>query len=873
MAQNPNPPNVSSTDPESYKKILNILSEIDKVRSNTLTTEENLDIIFNRLGSRAAKFKEELIKQRVELEDTVNKYKQILQARENISIVEKELLEINEKFYLDSINQVSLSKDEKDLLEEKRKKLKQIYDLANEDDETLKKQIAGQEKTLKGLETKKSLMDKISTIGRSFVNDVLESQIVKTFTIAGGYQIIKNQLSAVVAANQEFAKTTGMIASEIVKPEAVAQLGAYGVGVADLTRTTGALVTSMVSFTNQTPQVQSSLAATAAKFENLNVSAAESGAVFDIFTKTLNIAGEDAGAAMETMAKTAKGIGMAPAAMIKDFNAVMPQLAANGKKAQDVFYGLEKQAKSLGMSIGDLVSIAEGFDTFEGAAQKAAVLNSILGDNYLNSLELVQANEQERIELIKQGFDLSGRQFADMDRATQKSIAQSLGFKNAGDAAKYFNTSTADMRIEQMKTEATQAKLNEAMAHAADIGKQLASVYNQLVIFLTPLLEKVKNFIIKVVELNEASGGLLVPIALLLVLIPSLVFVVGSMIAPLITAGAAILSFGTKSAAASPGIAAAITAITTAISTGLTAIGTAAGNPKVAGGLIAASAAIFSIAAALMALGLAVTFIGAGIGLAAVGLSMLVESFKGLGEQTGTVALTLLAFVIVFGIFVFALIKLAIPAAGAAGVLMVLGIAVASIGAGIFLAATGMAQFVNSIKALADKKADIREAMDIFSEVGGVMIHMQNVNQVFVDMVNNIKLLVTQLGVLKTALNGISVNASGNFTANLKAVSDSILLPQGDVTAFVDSTNSVAKVLNAAASVTTEKVNISKDFIKEIFTISNSQSVTNNNTTKQGQPNIKVQVFLDSKEIASKIKTKTDDRPASELMNGRPSTP
>jgi ABC-type Fe2+-enterobactin transport system substrate-binding protein len=179
-----------------------------------------------------------------------------------------------------------------------------------------------------------------------------------------------------------------------------------------------------------------------------------------------------------------------------------------------------------------------------------------------------------------------------------------------------------------------------------------------------------------------------------------------------------------------------------------------------------------------------------------------------------------------------------------------------------------MAQFVNSIKSLADKKADIKEAMDIFSEVGGVMIHMQNVNQVFIEMVNNIKSLVTQLGVLKTALNGISVNASGNFTTNLKAVSDSILLPQGDVTAFVDSTNSVAKVLNAAATVTTEKVNISKDFIREISTISNSQSVTNNNTTKQGQPNIQVQVFLDSKEIASKIKTNTGNKPASNLMNG-----
>lgn len=105
----------------------------------------------------------------------------------------------------------------------------------------------------------------------------------------------------------------------------------------------------------------------------------------------------------------------------------------------------------------------------------------------------------------------------------------------------------------------------------------------------------------------------------------------------------------------------------------------------------------------LLAFGAAMLMVGAGIALAAVGLAQLVSSFKDLtGEQIlGAVG----AIVVVMGGFV-AILYAMIPAIGALGAvgsavaipLLALGAAFLMMGAGIGLAALGLAQLVGSLK-------------------------------------------------------------------------------------------------------------------------------------------------------------------------------
>ena len=55
------------------------------------------------------------------------------------------------------------------------------------------------------------------------------------------------------------------------------------------------------------------------------------------------------------------------------------------------------QAKAAGLEVSNLVTIAKGFDTFEGAADKVGKLNAIM--NILSALDLMNADYEETINL------------------------------------------------------------------------------------------------------------------------------------------------------------------------------------------------------------------------------------------------------------------------------------------------------------------------------------------------------------------------------------------------------------------------------------------------------------------------------------------
>ena len=78
------------------------------------------------------------------------------------------------------------------------------------------------------------------------------------------------------------------------------------------------------------------------------------------------------------------------------------------------------------MEVNTLLGIAQGFDTFESAARKTAQLNAMFGTQ-LNSVQLLNAEEGERIEMIKQQLALTGRTVDMLGRFEIKSLAQILG--------------------------------------------------------------------------------------------------------------------------------------------------------------------------------------------------------------------------------------------------------------------------------------------------------------------------------------------------------------------------------------------------------------------------------------------------------------
>jgi hypothetical protein len=119
-----------------------------------------------------------------------------------------------------------------------------------------------------------------------------------------------------------------------------------------------------------------------------------------------------------------RGLGEPIGTATKQFVQFSARLGQAGPKAVEVFKRLKEISKASGVEIGKLLDIAQGFDTFESAAEAATKLNIVLGTQ-LNSVELNMMSDQERIDTIRESIKASGR-LNDLTDAQRRLIEQAL---------------------------------------------------------------------------------------------------------------------------------------------------------------------------------------------------------------------------------------------------------------------------------------------------------------------------------------------------------------------------------------------------------------------------------------------------------------
>jgi hypothetical protein len=647
----------------------NLLDKLDLEQKRTRQLENNLKTIsqeIEELEELSSLAKDSNEKSRIEFEI----------AKKNVELT-KQRLELTKA--TNSINREVIEKEE-EALEEAKEKVKKII----QQNENLKKQ----NELLKEQEQSK---EKIL----SFVNKITggySEQIRSLFTMDGIFSSIGSMVKEVVTANENFAKTTGKVST--LTADFGKGFEAYGVGYKEMSESFGTLYTNMASFSNLSKQTQKDLSANAAKMANLGVDAGTTAQNFNILTKSLGVNANEVASINNKLAASAIGAGIAPAKMLKEFGSAMPQLAAYGKQAVNVFIDLQKQAKSLGMEMGTLMGIVgDGFDTFEGAAEKAGKLNAILGGDYLNSVEMLNATESERVEMLKRSFEQSGKNFDSLDKFEKKAIAASLGIKDMNEAGKLFGNTSAEMRAEMQKQAASQKELEKSQKAAADTNRLLMLAMNELLTIAKPVAEIIKTIVTKMAEYPTATiivtsfVAALVGLGKIIPILSSLKILLGGFGKTAVVAGGEV----------------------------------AAGAGEASGGVTMLGTAATMSAGQILALGAAIALVGVGIGAAAYGVSFLVESFSKLsGEQIFGAVAGLTAFTLIMGAMTVALFALApaILAAGGAGAigapgLLALGTAIALVGAGIGGAAYGMSLLVKSIGELVDKASNIDNLLAI----------------------------------------------------------------------------------------------------------------------------------------------------------------
>jgi len=324
--------------------------------------------------------------------------------------------------------------------------------------------------------------------GEIFV-DVFKKLIAEGFNLSMALDEVNAKLSRTNALFQETGTIMDQQARVIRGVESSNRI--LGATAAETGQAMGVLQSSMADFTRMSKSDRESILNTVTLMQELEVSAGTSAQIFDKATKSLGYHESQLRGIADELHATAQSLGVPFSQIADDFNMVATELAFYGETAIDVFKDLSKQSKATGLSMQQLLKIGgQAFNTFDGAAQKVGRLNAILGGPYLNSIDMLNASEAERIDLIKQSMDASGQMFSDLSKYEQMAIADALGVSTE-EARRLFGELSAAEEMDIRQKE----KMEETARKAQATMDKLKNAFMSLVVSLDPVVGRISKVV------------------------------------------------------------------------------------------------------------------------------------------------------------------------------------------------------------------------------------------------------------------------------------------------------------------------------------------------------------------------------------------
>jgi hypothetical protein len=255
-------------------------------------------------------------------------------------------------------------------------------------------------------------------------------------------------------------------------------------------------------------QSRQSLTLQSATMEKLGVDAGSTAQSLTMLTKAFGMSRD---AAMETqreMIGLGEALGVPPAVIIQEFQAALPALAEFGDEAVDVFKRLQVASRQTGVSVSELTSVfGQQYDTFEGSTRIAAQLNRALGQDLVSSQQLLMADTEERVRIIQDALDSTGRSFEDLGRFESKFFAQAAGFDSVAQAAQIFGNTQEEAVQKIGNTDITMEQMEERARAATDSYTQLKFAMLSFAVALEPLTVKFAAMVDRFIELGESFPG------------------------------------------------------------------------------------------------------------------------------------------------------------------------------------------------------------------------------------------------------------------------------------------------------------------------------------------------------------------------------
>ena len=456
------------------------------------------------------------------------------------------------------------------------------------------------------------LAAKASELGKSLVDD---------FMLAFGAAALSGFASADKLTTQ-FNQLTGTAGSmNGVILNAAGGMSAVGVSTEMAAGAASELYQQFNQFSSANADLQTDMIQTTASLERLGVSSATTAQNIDLATNAFGMGAQEATQLQDEMAKTAMAIGMPPAQLAQEFGKAAPQLSAYGKKGIEVFKNMAAASKGLGIEMGTLLGLTEQFDTFEGAASAAGSLNAMLGGDLLNSMDMLNATEDERIRMILQGVDASGKSWSAMGKFERKALANAAGITDMAEANKLFGGGLGaydDAQAKMAENAKTEEELAAAKAASVSVTEKLSLMFDKMTAAMAPVVNAAHNVMNVLLAVNDATGGWLVPTLGVVIGF----FIIGAKV--MATYSAIMTALGARKVALAT-VSGVLTAAQTAESASNTALGITSVPAAVGTTAMGTAAWYAAIPVALLAIGIGLLALG--IGLVAIAIAGIVWAF------------------------------------------------------------------------------------------------------------------------------------------------------------------------------------------------------------------------------------------------------
>ncbi len=477
------------------------------------------------------------------------------------------------------------------------------------------------------------------------------------------------------------------------------ELDVLGVSMEDATKAAESLVVNFTDFTMLADSQQKSLRETA------NILEKSYGIAFEDFagglqttTKAMGMSANQAKSFGGELAATAQALGLSIPGLVEKFNKMGPELAKFGETGVKHFKELARISKLTGIEMEKLLSITNQFDTFEGAAERAGMLNAALGGSFVNAMDLMMATDPaERFQMIRNAIDQTGLSFDEMGYYQRIFFAEAAGLDNVNDLALLMSGNMDMLSGATNQNAASIIEQKERAMELQDVMTKINSIFVDLA-NSTGILDMNANELIDTFKKYAIGIGVL--IGLLKAVSIARGLILASRLKSIATSVKQIATGG-KEVLATQAQTNAILAQNGALTSNLKLKAnihrqsmkyTKAGTMGFGGGMSAT---------AIAAIGVALLGLGLGLKEAAKGMGTFVTAFKDMSVgEILAMTVPIVGLTLAFGGLAFALLSTA-PASKAAAIgLVAVGVGVLAIGAGIGLAATGMAELVKSFKGL-----------------------------------------------------------------------------------------------------------------------------------------------------------------------------